>query len=137
LKKRSGAKRPEEIVFFIDRSLGRRDVPELLRQAGYTCELHDDYWGQTTEDAVWLAGVAEKNWIVLTKDERIRYRPREISALISAGLRTFIVICGNVRGKDTADILLRAMPRIQAALRTRKGPFIFYVYKNSTIRLAT
>jgi hypothetical protein len=136
LKKRSAAKPPEEIVFFVDRSLGKIDVPDALRVAGYRCECHDDYWDQTTEDSVWLAGVAARNWVVLTKDERIRYRPLELQALESARLRTFILICGNVRGVDAARILLAAMPRMLAEVAVRKGPFIYYVYKDSTLRLA-
>ena len=134
LKKRSVAKPPDEIVFFIDRSLGKIDVPEALRAAGYRCECHDDHWDQTTEDSVWLTGVAAQEWVVLTKDERIRYRPLELRALLSVRLRTFIVICGNVRGTDTARIILTAMPRILALIDTVKGPFICYVYKNSTVK---
>jgi hypothetical protein len=137
LKKPSAAKRPENIVFFIDRSLGRIDVPTVLRDAGFACECHDDHWDQSTPDAVWLAGVAGKQWVVLTKDERIRYRPLEVQALVSAKLRAFIVICGNLRGTETAAILLRAMPRIQDVLSRQKGPFIYYVYKNATVRRAT
>lgn len=111
-------------------------MPEALRAGGYRCELHDDHWDQTTEDSVWLAGIADKKWVVLTKDERIRYRPLELQALKAARLRTFIVVCGNVRGADTAKILLAAMPRILAVLGTQRGPFIYYVYKNSTVREA-
>jgi hypothetical protein len=137
LKKRSAAKPPpEDPVFFIDRSLGKIDVPGALRAAGYVCQLHDDHFEQQTEDSVWLSNVAAKRWIVLTKDERIRYRPLELQALRSAKLRAFIVICGNVRGSETAAILLRAMPKILRAIATHPGPFIHYVYKDSTLRLA-
>ena len=135
MKKRSAAK-PPEIVFFVDRSLGKIDVPDALRAAGYRCECHDDHWDQTTEDAVWLAGVAARKWVVLTKDERIRYRPLELETLEHARLRTFIMICGNVRGTDAARILLAAMPRILAVVDARRGPFIYYVYKNSTVKQA-
>jgi hypothetical protein len=136
LKKPSAAKRPEKVVFFIDRSLGKIDVPGALRSAGYDCELHDDHFGQQTEDAAWLSAVAARNWVVLTKDERIRYRPLELLALESAGVRAFIVICGNVRGSDTARILLDAMPGILKAVGGRSRSFIYYVYKNSTLKRA-
>jgi hypothetical protein len=136
LKKRSAAKPREKIVFFIDRSLGKIDVPEAIRAAGYSCELHDDHFNQTTEDTVWLSSVASKRWVVLTKDERIRYRPLELRALEAAQLRAFIVICGNVRGADTAAILVKAMPHIIKALSGQAGPFIYYVYKNSSLKRA-
>jgi hypothetical protein len=83
---------------------------------------------------VWLAGTAARQWVVLTKDERIRYRPMELQALKSAGLRTFIVICGNLRGEETARVLVAAMPKILAVAGARTGPFIYYVYKDSTVK---
>ena len=85
-------------------------------------------------DSVWLNAVADKKWIALTKDERIRYRPLELNALKSARLRAFIVICGNVRGVDTARILLKAMPKLLEIVSRQKGPFIYYVYKDSTVK---
>lgn len=111
-------------------------MPGTLRAAGFACECHDAHWDQNTPDAVWLAGVASKGWVVLTKDERIRYRPLEFQALVSANLRASIVICGNLRGTETAAILLRAMPAIHDVLSRHKGPFIYYVYKNATLRRA-
>lgn len=111
-------------------------MPEALRAAGYPCELHDEHFDDQTQDAAWLRAAAAHKWVVLTKDERIRYRPLELQAIESARLRAFIIICGNVRGVDTAAILLRAMPRILAVLETQKGPFIYYVYKDSTIKHA-
>jgi hypothetical protein len=113
--------------------LGKIDVPSELIRAGYRCELHDTHFDQETPDDVWLAAVAARKWVVLTKDEKIRYRPSELQALRVAASRAFIVIAGNLRGADTAALLLRAMPRIVAVVRDTKGPFIYYVYKNSRV----
>lgn len=136
MKKRSVAKPLEEPVFFVDRSLGRIDVPGALQKAGYDCRIHDEHFDQQTEDEFWLSAVAGRNWVVLTKDERIRYRPLELKALESAGLRAFIVICGNMRGVETAAILLKAMPRILNLIAKETGPYIYYIYKDSTTRRA-
>lgn len=59
-------------TFFVDRSLGARDVPEALRSAGVLVEVHDDHFAPDTPDIVWLAEVGARGWIVLTKDSRIR-----------------------------------------------------------------
>lgn len=136
MKKPSAAKPPERPVFFIDRSLGRLDVPNALRSAGHSCELHDAHFSQNTRDTVWLSAVAARKWIVLTKDERIRYRPLELQALNSARVRVFILICGNVRGVETAAILLKAMPKILKIVTTQSGPFIYFVYKDATLKRA-
>ena len=133
MKKPSAAK-PPEVVFFIDRSLGKIDVPNALRADGYACRVHDDHFSQTTEDAAWVEAVARHGCVGLTKDERIRFRPLELRALESAGVRAFIVICGNVRGAQTAEILRKSMPRILAAVTSERPPFIYHIYKNSTIK---
>jgi PIN like domain len=116
--------------------LGRIDVPGALRAASYDCRIHGEHFDQRTEDEVWLSAVAARNWVVLTKDERIRYRPLELKALESAGLRAFIMICGNTRGIETAAILLKAIPKILNLVANEAGPFIYYVYKDSTLKRA-
>jgi hypothetical protein len=58
----------------------------------------------------------------------------ELRALRAARLRAFIVVCGNVRGIETAAIILKAMPGIMAVVSEENGPFIYRVYKDSTIR---
>ena len=109
-------------------------MPGALRAAGYQCRIHDEHFDQQTEDEIRLTAVAAESWIVLTKDERIRYRPLELKVLESARLRAFIVICGNVRGIDTAAILVKAMPKILDVVGSEEGPFIYYVYKDSTVK---
>lgn len=80
----------DEPTFFIDRSLGSRDVPEALRAAGARVEVHDDHFDQDAEDAIWLPEVGGRGWLVLTKDIRIRRHPLELSALMNAGVGAFI-----------------------------------------------
>jgi hypothetical protein len=43
---------PEPLVFFIDRSLGRRVIPNALRDAGARVEVHDDHFSQDAQDQV-------------------------------------------------------------------------------------
>ncbi|SRR5213594_2610323 len=77
-KKRSGAsfkqKPPESPTLFLDRSFGKKTVAEALRGAGANVEVHDDHFPQDATDETWLTEVGKKDWIVLTKDRRIRFR---------------------------------------------------------------
>ena len=72
--------------FFLDRSLGRRRVPDLLRERGLTVHPLAEVFGmpadESVADEVWLERVGSEGWAVLMKDERIRYRPAERAALI-------------------------------------------------------
>jgi hypothetical protein len=71
-KKPSGAnspsKLPDPIVFFLDRSLGKKRVAIALRNAGAIVHLHDDYFSPDARDEEWLSVVGEHGWVVLTKD---------------------------------------------------------------------
>jgi predicted nuclease of predicted toxin-antitoxin system len=80
--------------------------------------------------------VSARSWVVLTKDQRFRYRPLEISALHSSGARVFLLIAGNLRGSEIAAIFDAALPRIQRVLATRAGPFIARVSKNARISIS-
>ncbi len=53
----------------------------VLRAAGLYVEVHDDHFRQDALDPEWLTAVGEKNWIVVTRDERIRYNVAEKQAL--------------------------------------------------------
>jgi hypothetical protein len=90
-KKQSVAKPPDGTVFFLDRSLGVEPIRAELIKAGLVVEIHDDHFARDEEDRVWLQRVGEWGWVVLTKDQRLRYRPLEIAALHqqSQGIRSY------------------------------------------------
>lgn len=90
------------LVFFIDRSLGRKYVAEALRTAGATVEVHDDHFPQTTPDVEWLAEVGRRGWVVLSKDERIRRNRIERGAGSRASPRLLSDSAGHYRAGNGA-----------------------------------
>jgi uncharacterized protein with PIN domain len=68
--------------FFFDRSMGK-SIPRAFALLGLDVVVHDDHFGQATPDDVWLAVVGEQGWIVITKDDRIRFNEAERAALIA------------------------------------------------------
>jgi hypothetical protein len=140
LKRRSAAscaspKQPD-IVYFVDRSLGRRVVPEVLRQAGLQVEVHDDHFPPDASDADWLRVVGERGWVVLTKDERIRRRPLERDALLAAGVRAFVLTARRMSGADMGQAFARARRPMENLLRRRRQyPFIATVTRHGRVRV--
>ena len=68
---------PPQPEFFVDRSLGRGDVPDGLRVAGLSLRRMVDVYGVREEqvrDVEWLERAGREGWVVLTKDKRIRRR---------------------------------------------------------------
>lgn len=134
-KRRSVARPPEGTVFFLDRSLGVEPLRSALAATGVTVEIHDDHFARDEEDRVWLRAVGQKGWVVLTKDQRLRYRPLELAALRTSGARVFVLTAGNLRGVEIADLFVSALPRIFRVLRAQKGPFIARLSKAGQVTL--
>ena len=131
----SGLKQPETPTLFLDRSLGKKIVADALRSAGVKVEVHDDHFIQDTTDATWLKEVGEKNWVVLTKDRRIRFRIIEREALINAGLRAFVLTAGDIDGPSMASVFVKALPAMLRFSMKHPAPFIATVTKSSSVRL--
>lgn len=123
-KKRSEWTPPDPPVYFIDRSLGSRTVAEALRAVGHCVEVHDEHFAIDTRDEVWLRAVGAKGWIVLSKDDAIRRRVAEITALRSAGVCFFSLGRGEYTGPTMARLFAQAMPQIERVLRAHKPPMI-------------
>jgi len=97
--------------FFVDRSLGAVQVPQLLRSAGWALTTLVEHYGKPTDESVmdvdWLALCGAQGWPVLMKDEKIRYRAAERAALVEAGVTAFCLASGNLRSAVTAEIFIQ------------------------------
>ena len=129
MRKRSAAssrsrepRRP--ITYFIDRSLGDRIVAEALRTHGLTVHVHKDYFPPDAKDEDWLREVGQRRWVVLTKDKMLCYRETEITALLAAKARAFVLTSGNLRADEMAAAFIKALPKMEHCLRKVKGPFV-------------
>jgi predicted nuclease of predicted toxin-antitoxin system len=127
---------PEPLVFFVDRSLGRRVIPSALRDAGARVELHDDHFSQDAQDQVWLAEAGKRGWVVLTKDKHLRYRAVETNALMSAKVRAFVLTArGDLSGAEIGQIFVKALPRMRILCATDSRPFVAHVSRNGSVSI--
>jgi hypothetical protein len=115
---------PEPLVFFVDRSLGRHFVPEAPRGLGASLEIHDDHFDKETKDADWIASVAGRGWVILTKDRRIRYGPLERAAVFAANARMFALTGGNLSGPEMAAVLTKQFEKMSRIAKSEPPPFI-------------
>lgn len=104
--------------FFVDRSLGRLQVPRLLRDAGWALTTLAEHYGipadEQVDDVDWLRLAGERGWAVLMKDDRIRRRPVEIAALRDAKVHAFCIANANLRFHEQAELFLRHEAHILA-----------------------
>ena len=134
-KKPSAAKPPDGTIFFIDRSLGVEPIRKELTSAGLHVEIHDDHFARDAEDRDWLRVVGIRGWVVFTKDQRLRYRPLEISALRESKTRVFMLTAGNLRGAEIAEAFVLALRRIHNVLRSRSDPFLASVSRSGRVTM--
>jgi predicted nuclease of predicted toxin-antitoxin system len=123
------------LIFFLDRSIGKHMVAEALRHAGVQVEVHDDHFPPNAHDVEWLPSVGEREWIVLTRDKRIRYRSQERTALIQARVRAFVLSGGNLSGPAMADACVQALPTMRRFVARYEAPFIACVTQTGSVSL--
>lgn len=114
-------------VFFTDRDLGKR-FPAILKEAGIFVEQHSDHFAPDTPDEDWLGQVARHGWIVLTHDQRIRYKANERDAVMENGL-AMIVLVGKAPFPELAQAFVRTLSRLEAFLSRHSAPFIAKMYR--------
>ena len=132
----SGSTPPDpSLVFFIDRSLGRKVIPEKLHESGVKVEIHDDHFPQDAADEHWLAEVGKKGWVVLTKDDRIRYRPAALDAYRRHGVRVFIFGSGEMKAQEMADAFVRALPKISRFAIRKAAPFFARISRSGSVSI--
>jgi hypothetical protein len=129
-RSRRDAERLASLVFFVDRSLGKRVVAQSLRDAGARVEVHDDYFPQDATDIDWLTSVGQRVWVVLSKDERIRRNPLERAAFERAQVKAFFLTQQGLSGPEMAEIFVKALPGVTRRAIRQPGPFIYTISRN-------
>jgi hypothetical protein len=124
-----------EPIFFVDWCLGRRAVPEALRQSGARCELHGDHFESNCPDNEWILAVSARQWIILTKDKRIRRRSTYLEDLRKSRAAAFILTSGNTTGSDNAQAFSKALTSMISLVRTRTRPLIATVSTGGKISI--
>ncbi|MPZ69906.1 MAG: hypothetical protein GEU71_10295 [Actinobacteria bacterium] len=129
---------PEPPEFLVDRSLGRHHLPNALRDLGFVVHTLADVYGerraQEIADREWIERAGQETWVVLTKDDRIRYRRVERDAFVAANLRVFCLTTAKLRGEDQTARFVNNINRILQRSR-KSGPYIYGVYEKRLGRI--
>ena len=123
---------------FIDRSLGRIQVPKILRGAGLRLVTLAEHYGMPQDEKVlditWLADVGALGWVVFMKDERIRHNPSEKAAIMAYKIRCFCLTRQDLRAAEMANCFLHNLPAIERACQ-KPGPFLYAVQADRIVQM--
>ncbi len=124
---------------FLDRSLGRIKVPQLLRAAGLRLITLSEQYGMPADervaDEVWLELAGTAGWTVLMKDTRIRYNVAERQAVLRHSVRCFCLTSQSLSADEMARRILDNLEAIATACAD-PGPFIYAVHSQRIERLS-
>lgn len=128
-------KQPDQLTFFLDRSLGKELIAKALREAGVVVEVHDDHFRPDARDEEWLFEIGRRGWLVLTKDRRFHTRVLEITAIAKSKAKVFKLTAANIQGTDMAAIFVKAVHKIARVAIGNPGPFIATVTKSGKVSI--
>jgi hypothetical protein len=111
-------------------SLGRVQVPQLLRDAGVELVTLAEHYGvpadERVADVTWIAESARRGWIAFMKDFAIKRRPAKVQAILESGARCFCLPNANLRAAAMAQRYIDNLERIVRASE-RPDPFLYTV----------
>jgi len=123
---------------FLDRSLGRIQVPALLRAAGLRLVTLAERYGIHADEGIpdeqWLADAGQRREVVLMKDTRVRYNAPEKLVVVQHRVRCFCLTRQDLDGTAMAARFLDNLNAIVTAC-AEEGPFIYAVHAKSLRRL--
>ena len=117
------------LVYFTDRELGKQ-FPAILASAGIKVERHRDLFQQDGTDEQWLEYCGTKNRVAITHNERIRYTPNELAAVVLHKVRLLVVV-GHAPVAELARNFVNTLPKVVAFLAANKAPVIAKIYRPS------
>lgn len=129
---------PELPTLFLDRSVGRIQLPALLRSEGIRLVTLAEHYGmpadEKVEDVTWLRDTAAAGWACIMKDEKIRRRPAEKLAVRRNGARVFYFTRGDLTAEQMAERILANIDAIARAC-LEDGPFAYVLHPRRIERM--
>lgn len=119
-------------MILIDRSIPR-SVADALALVRGDVEWLEQRFPHDSPDEEWLAVAGRQGWVVVTRDKRIRSRPREREAIRANGTGCFILAQKQVPTPWAAlKIVVPTLDEMVRRFDETPRPFIFTI--DSTLR---
>lgn len=85
---------------------------------------------------MWLREAGSRGWIVITRDDRIRYNQLEKQAVVAAKLRFFSITSSSLTGEEAAALILSALDKMSRLCRQHsKRGFIAKVSRGPDVKI--
>lgn len=112
--------------FVVDVNLGE-PLANGMKAFGENVSHIKEIFPASTEDPVWLKYMGDNSIYVITRDEKLRWRPAEIQSIRKYNVGAFFLSGKNRSRCDLVRQLVRSWPRIKELASKERTPFIFSV----------
>jgi len=129
----TSASPPDAPPLFIDRDAWSRRLGAALDAAQVRYGAHRQRFHGESPDVDWIAAASREDWIAISRDQNIHRKPNELAAIRASRAVIFVFTSGNLGAEATAQLLLKALPRIYRSAMGARRPALFSIHKNGTI----
>lgn len=112
--------------FFVDANLS----PQLargLREFGQDVVHLKEHFPEDEADEVWLQFIGEQGWRLITRDDRIRWKPAQKQALRRHKVGAFFLGGKDLTRWQLIEQVVRNWTRLQELSSAKKPPFAYRV----------
>lgn len=128
--------RLDDFILYLDENLDNcQPILDVLLSNRVQHRRHRDFFERGARDETWLQFVAERAWVVLTKDKRNRYNEIERDALRRHKVREFYFGSGNFSGFEMAQSLFLALPSMRELCRDYDPPLVGSIARSGHITI--
>lgn len=104
-----------------------RELADALQQRGRLVHMHRQMFPDRTPDSVWIADVASRGWIIVTRDRRLQNRHLEWMAFLRAKARVLWFKGDRASNVEITEGFLNALERIDKLSTGLQPPYIIKV----------
>jgi hypothetical protein len=125
-RQRKQEKSEPSLTFLLDECCLGKGIQRPLAKAdpNSTFVLLLKHFPKGSLDQDWIPEVAQRGWIILTKDARILRNKLEIEALRNSKAIAFVLTAKGLNAAETAEAFVKALPRMKRLVLTHTRPTI-------------
>jgi hypothetical protein len=126
------SKQPDEPIYFVDRTHGRKKLPNLLKKVGMKVEVHYNHFDPEAPDDEWIPKCAANGWVILTGDKAIETDPINARAVEDSAAKVFITADTNSKAEEWAAAIIVGRRKLARVVEYNNGAFCVDVAKHAT-----
>jgi PIN domain-containing protein len=123
---------PDEPTYFVDRTHGRKKLPNLLKKVGMKVEVHYNHFDPEAPDDEWIPQCVANGWVILTGDKAIETDPINARAVEDSAAKVFITADTNSKAEEWAAAIIVGRRKLARIVEYNNGAFCVDVDKHAT-----